>query len=164
MKPVLPLAALIIAGLGVAPGEDAVKSTDPGLEMKALEKSWSEAVVKRDVPAIDRILADDYVLTTPEGRLVTKAQIIESFRAPADPSYVLKSIDLAEMTVRFFGETALVSSRFTLNAEADGAVVATPFRHSDVFVRRHGAWRCEARQATRIRQSYGQVNPAGGKG
>ncbi len=161
MKTVPLFAVLIVAGLALARGQEAVKENDPRPVLKRLEATWSNAIVARDVTAIDRILADEYVLTTPEGRLVTKAQILKTLRAPADPSFVIKGADLDEMTIRFYGEVALVSSRFTLKVEAEGRNIETPFRHTDVFVKQPGGWRCEARQATRIRQSYGQ-DPAGG--
>ena len=161
MKTVPILTALIVAGLASARGEDAVTGDDPRPELKRLEMSWRDAVVARDAAAIDRILADAYVLTTPEGRLVPKAQILRAFRSPPDPSFEIKGVDLDEMTIRVFGEVALVSSRFTLKVHAEGRAIETPFRHTDAFVKRQGAWRCEARQATRIRQSYGH-DPADG--
>jgi ketosteroid isomerase-like protein len=160
MKPLAFLAALILVGLPAARGQDAARGGDPRQDLKSLEHAWSDAIVKRDTTAIDRILADDYVLTTPEGRLVTKAQILQTFRSPGDPSFVIQGVDLAEMTIRVFGETALVSCRFTLKVQSEGRKVETPFRHTDVFVKRPVGWRCESRQATRIRQSYGH-DPSG---
>lgn len=161
MKSTPFLAALMIAGLASAHGQDAARSGDPGSELKGLERAWGDAVVRRDAAALALILGDDYVLTTPEGRLVARAQILRSFRAPADPSFAIKGVDLDEMTVRVFGGVALVSSRFTIKVQTEGRTFETPFRHSDVFVRRPGGWRCEARQATRIRQSYGLINGVG---
>jgi ketosteroid isomerase-like protein len=155
MKPFPLLAALIIAGLPPARVQGAAKDGDPGQDLKGMERAWGDAVVRRDAAAIDRILTDDYILTTPEGQLATKAQVLRIIRSPGDPSFVIKGVDLEEMSIRVFGDTALVSSRFTLKVETEGRIVETSFRHTDVFVKRQDGWRCVSRQATRIRQSYG---------
>lgn len=155
MKPFLWFAALVVVGLPAARGQDAPKGGEPGGALKTLEETWGSAIVKRDLTAIDRILADDFVLTTPEGRLASKAQILQNLRSPSDPSFVIKGVDLDKYKIRVFGDSAVVSSRFTLKVQAEGRIVETPFRHTDVFIKRRGGWQCVARHATRIRQSYG---------
>jgi len=155
MKPFLWLIALVIVGLPPARGEDARKGGENDETLKALEGTWAEAIVKRDLPVIDRILSEDFVLITPEGRLASKAQVLQNLRSPADPTFVIKGADPDKFRVRVFGDTAVLSSRFTLKVQSEGRTLETPFRHTDVFVRRDGRWQCVARQATRIRQSYG---------
>lgn len=163
MRLVLLIAALIVAGGLCSQGQDATKGDDPRETLKRLEREWGDAIVKRDPATIDRIIADDYILTSPEGRLVTKAQILKTFRGPGDPSFVVMDVGLEEMTIRIFGETALVSSRFALKVQSEGRTIETPFRHTDVFVKQKGGWRCESRQATRIRQAYGHDPSGDGK-
>lgn len=155
MKTLPLLVALTVAGLAPARGQEAAKGGDTEKALKVVEDEWGAAIVKRDGAAMNRILTDDYTLTTPEGRLATKAQILKSLQAPTDPAFVIKGVGLEAMKTRVFGDTAVVSSRFTLKVLADGRTVETPFRHTDVFVKRQGGWRCVTRHATRIRQSYG---------
>jgi len=115
-----------------------------------LEHAWGDAIVHRDSATLEEILADDYTLTTPDGQVVSRSQEIENVLAPADGSVAITDVDVEDVGVRVFGETAVVSSRFTLTVSAEGRPVETPFRHTDVFVRDHDHWRCVARQATRI--------------
>ncbi|GAC1474328.1 MAG: hypothetical protein NVSMB9_24480 [Isosphaeraceae bacterium] len=148
-------AALLLAAPLAAAGQDRDRPGDSNRILTNLEKAWGDAVVKRDTTAIDRTLDDDYILITPEGQLVAKAQVLKSFKSPGNQTFRITGIDLGEMRIRIFGDTAVVSSRFTLKVEAEEGKVETPFRHTDVFVKRPDGWRCVARQATRIRQSYG---------
>jgi ketosteroid isomerase-like protein len=151
----MPLfAALILVGVSAARGLDADKAANPDQEVMRLEREWSDAIVKREVKVIDRILADDYTLITPEGQMVPKPKILDSFRAPPSTAFVVKTVAHDRMSVRIYGDTAVVTFRFTLKGEARGREVEAPFRHTDVFVKDHGQWRCVVRQATRVVEEY----------
>jgi len=129
------------------------RAADPSAterDLVKLEREWGDAIVHRDAATLARILADDYVLTTPFGQVVTKGQVVESLRIPRDDSFEIKGIEQDDLLARSYGDTAIVYSRFTLKGQAKGKNVATPFRHTDVFVKRDGRWRCVTRQATLI--------------
>jgi ketosteroid isomerase-like protein len=158
MKPI-PLTAVLILATGLpTSGQSVDTAGGPGQTLIRMEYEWGDAIVKRDADALDRILADDYVLTTPEGRVVPKPRILANFRAPRPAAYQVRGIDHDEVDARVYGDAAVVSSRFILKVRAAGRDVETPFRHTDVFVKQRGQWRCVARQATRIAESY---DPAG---
>src|SRR6266849_195374 len=60
----------------------------------AMENLWNRAELNNDAPAVQLLLADDFVMTVAEGTLYNKAQIVASV---ADKSYrpeVLQSSDL----------------------------------------------------------------------
>jgi hypothetical protein len=62
----------------------------------------------------------------------------------------LRGIDHDRMSVRVYGETAVVTERFTTKVVAGGRPVDSLFQHTDVFVKQDGGWRCVARHATRV--------------
>ena len=61
-----------------------------------LEHEWVEAVVRRDVAALDRILAEGFIATTPDGT-VTKVQYLENLRSG---ELVLDSVTYDDATLR----------------------------------------------------------------
>ncbi len=131
-------------------GGDIAKARDPGQELLALEREWNDAIMKRDTMRLDRILAGDYVLTTPEGLIVTKGELLEFFRSPEQEAVEVKGVGHDRTSVRVYGDTAVVISRFTMKVRAGGRPMETPFQHTDVFVKQRGSWRCVARHATRV--------------
>ena len=151
----MPLASVSIALLALAaalPGRARADDDAPAPErdLVKLEREWGDAIVHRDATTLANILDDEYVLTTPFGQVVTKAQMVESLRTPRDDSFKIKDVEQEDVFARFYGDTAVVYSRFTLKGVAEGKDVSTPFRHTDVFVKRDGRWRCVTRQATLI--------------
>jgi hypothetical protein len=44
------------------------------------ERQWAESVATGDTPAIERILADDFIGVDPKGHLYTKRQMIDDTR------------------------------------------------------------------------------------
>jgi len=49
-------------------------------ELIKLENDWNDAMVKRDLAALSRILADDWTFIDDEGTVVTKAQSLANFQ------------------------------------------------------------------------------------
>ena len=112
-----------------------------------LEHAWSDAVVKHDVDFIERMEADDYVSTGPDGAVLRKADDLAVARA----QFVkIESFILSDVKVRVFGETAVVTGETTFKGTAGDANVGGDFRWTDVFVNHDGHWQAEASQATRI--------------
>ena len=50
----------------------------------AMENAWNHAELKNDASAVQLLLAEDFVMTTAEGELYNKSQIVASIR---DKSY-----------------------------------------------------------------------------
>ena len=144
----IPLFALAAGLIGHARAAD--NAPAPERDLVKIEQEWGDAIVHHDASTLANILADEYVLTTPFGQVVTKAQMVESLRTPRDDSFKIKEVEQEDVFARFYGDTAVVYSRFTLKGVAAGKDVSTPFRHTDVFVKRDGRWRCVTRQATLI--------------
>ena len=75
-------------------------------QLKKLEMQWDEAGVKKDAGVYDRVLADDFTLTGPNGNLVTKAQFTAELKSGKD---TVSSSVLSDMKVRIYGDTAIVT-------------------------------------------------------
>ena len=69
-----------------------------------LERDWGDALAKRDLVALDRILGDDHSVISKDGSVLTKAQELAKHSESADELF-----DFEPMKVRVFGDTAVVT-------------------------------------------------------
>jgi len=112
-----------------------------------LEREWSNAWMKADTATIDRIESNDFVGVDAMGVVYTKAEDIASIK---NGEWKVQSIQLDDMKVRVYGDTAVVTGRFTQKAQYKGADRSYTGRFTDTWVNRGGRWQCVASQSTRI--------------
>jgi len=152
-------ALVLLAMLGVlapalyaarASGEEAkAQKHDNRREIDQLELAWRDAVMKADTAAMDKLLADDYMAILPNGTLQSKEQTLASLRSGATHFTVFKIFD---RKVRFYGTTALVTSRADVVGTAAGGGLSGSYRYTRVYVRdKQGAWKIVSFEANRIR-------------
>jgi ketosteroid isomerase-like protein len=60
--------------------EQALRVMSTEEEVRRIESDWGEAF-ERDMAALDRLMADDYVLTDPLGNVRTKAESLAAIEA-----------------------------------------------------------------------------------
>ena len=113
-----------------------------------MERDWTEAALKKDTAALDKILADDWVGQSPTG-VSTKAQSLADLKS-AD--YKVESQTLGEMKVRVFGNTAVVTGSDDEKSSYKGKDTSGHYLWTDVYVKRHGRWQAAASQATLMTQ------------
>jgi ketosteroid isomerase-like protein len=120
-------------------------------EIDQLEQTWRNAVMTKDVTAMDSLLADDYIAITANGTLQSKEQALTNLRAGA---LSFSSIEFSDRKVRFYDHTALVTSRAEVSgSNADGDVSGS-YRYTRVYVRdTKGVWKIVSFEASRIRDS-----------
>ena len=69
------------------PELQSIRFVYPQQELRGLESQWQEALTRRDEAILDRLMADDDVLTTVSGEVVKKARVlaeVKSANATAD--------------------------------------------------------------------------------
>jgi ketosteroid isomerase-like protein len=124
------------------------KMTDEQTIMK-MEQEMMDGVIKGDVSAYDKYVADSAVFTDPGGMLVNKAQSIAMFKA-GDLKFESSKID--GMKVQMFGNTAVVTFTTTDKGTYKGRDISGQYRWTDVFVKMGGKWKLVAGQGTLIMQ------------
>jgi ketosteroid isomerase-like protein len=120
-----------------------------GQEVGKLEREVGEAITRRDGAALDRLIADDFILTNPFGQVMTKKEAID---AVTSSGYELDSLVNEEIRVRVFGDVAVATALGTAKGSHDGHEVVGRFRYLRVWVKREGCWRAVAAQSTNIPQ------------
>jgi ketosteroid isomerase-like protein len=106
--------------------------------IRQAESDWAESSVKRDVTLLKRILADDFVGVSHDGKRYSKADEINE--APTQPSEYLSN-HLIEVEIRFFGDAAVAqgSEEWKKKDGTTGRYVWT-----DTWIRRGGKWQIVA--------------------
>ncbi len=102
------------------------------------ESQWAESVASGDTKAIERILADDFIGTDPEGNLYNKATMIAETKDA--PKYFVSN-HLDQVKIRFFGNTAVAqgSESWERRNGERGRFVWT-----DTWILRNGRWQIVA--------------------
>jgi ketosteroid isomerase-like protein len=124
-------------------------NTDSKDEVAKLNRQWMESYVRRDIGFLERYLADDYTSTFPDGAVLDKMGEIESLRSGA---IALTQMTPSEMTVRVYGDAAVLTGQSSIKAKVNGEEVSGEYRFTDVWVRRSNQWQAVASQVTRIAQ------------
>ncbi len=110
-----------------------------------MERQAKEASLHRDADFSLRTLAEDYVAITPLGQVTTKQETI-SARRSGQLRY--ESMNVSDMVVRLYGDTAVVTARAEVKGRQLGEDFSGPYRYTRVWVRRNGRWQTVSYQAT----------------
>jgi len=114
-------------------------------QLKKQESDWAAAEVKKDYAVLDRIMADEYISTDPDGKVFSKAQTIASFKSDQN---VVTSEAVSELEVHVYGDAAVVTG--LTKETVKGHPGTDTYRFTDTWVKRGGAWQCVAGHASRV--------------
>jgi len=153
MKPSVAVSALVITlfSLGAHQMRDSNAGQNGNIEetIRQLDKQWIKAYPRRDTALLERIYADDLVVTNPDGSIGNKAQEISGLKSG---TFSFESITNEEVRVRVFGNLAVVSGRSMMKGRYKEQDISGGYRYTDVYVKRQGSWQAVALQITRITQ------------
>lgn len=116
-------------------------------EVRRVESDWGDAFEQRDFGALDRIMADEYILTDPLGNVRGKA---ESLAALATNEVRFDSTESDNVTVCINGDTAVVTGRSTFKGRYRGWSMAGQYQYTDVLVKRNGSWQAISSHITAV--------------
>ncbi|RKR44204.1 nuclear transport factor 2 family protein [Paraburkholderia sp. BL17N1] len=134
----LTLAILLASSLA----SPAFASDQDEATLKAMEQTWATATANTDRVALEKLLDDSFVDTTPSGSHRSKSDLL---LAPPPPPGSTQT--LMDMEVRVNGDTAIVTGINQFRANRGARPVDYSF--TDVFVRKSEGWRAIAAQMIR---------------
>jgi ketosteroid isomerase-like protein len=123
--------------------------TDIESEVFKLEEELTQTEMRVDVQALDRIYADDIMVTAPIGVCVDKPAVMTEIRAAADGAVVSK-YDKEDLKVRAFGDTAVSSYRMSAEAVFEGTEIKRQLCITNVWMKRNGEWQIVARHTASL--------------
>ena len=141
MKYTLSILLTIISLAFAAHGQANKEISRSEQEVRKLERSWLDAYEKRDVEAMNAIVADDFTITFTDGSIQTKPQIIESLKRPGGSSskFVTESVQS-----RMYGDTVILIGLVISEWKQDGKPMTDRSRYTDTYVKRNGKWQVVA--------------------
>jgi uncharacterized protein (TIGR02246 family) len=118
-------------------------------QVMALNRAWAEAITKGDAAALNRILADDVIVTSGSGEIRSKAAEIKDSAGHPDPDFVwIRSFTTEDVRIRIYGDAAVVTGRAKWGFKYRGQEVNQERRYTHVYVKRQGQWKIVAQQTS----------------
>lgn len=119
-------------------------------EVRKLERSWLDAYEQLDAEAMERIVADDFTITFPDGNIQTKPQIMTSLKRPRRPTQPAMRFYTEDVQSRAYGETVILIGRVITEYQRDGKTVKEQSRYTDTYVKRNGRWQVVASHLSNV--------------
>lgn len=146
------LVLLTLSGLAFAQTEKQVSGDLSKAEREVLGviNEWREAMMIRDMDVLEKIFAEDVIITTFGGKTRGKKAELEAVKP--NSKYQRVSITNEDVRIKAYGETAVV----TALAKMYVPVIKTlgiAFRYTSVFVKKDGRWQIVALHISRIEDS-----------
>ncbi len=159
MTRMLAVVALGVAALTVAFGQAGAKRATREdrvvEEIKRMDRQWIiEAYSSKDLKDFDRIVAEDFLITGSNGKILNKAQkranVVADYTEPA-PGAIFK-IEESSARVRVFDKIAISTGCIIENYTYKGNKINDRVYFTNTYLKRGGRWQVVASQFTRIRQ------------
>ena len=126
------------------------QESDPGTAaaIRALEKQWTVGQARNDNRALDMIF-DNALVYVEYGRLVSKGEYLSRIK---DQTANLDQISMEPMSVRSFGDTAIVVGTYTESQVIRGKRTMQQWRFVDTWVYKKKGWVLVAAAAAPVAQ------------
>ena len=118
-------------------------------EIRNLEEHLTDLEMRVDVPSLDKIYADDLMVTAPIGICVDKAAVMNEVRQAADKA-VIRRFDKNDLKVRAYGDTAVSSYSVSAEATFEGTEINRQLCVTNVWMKRNDRWQIVARHTASL--------------
>jgi len=116
-------------------------------QLKQMEDDWAKAIKNKDAATLRRIIAEDWVTTNEEGKVLNREQYVSQNASNPD---VIESNENFDMRVRAYGNSAVVTGGSKEKGARKGAAYTDTYRWTDVFVNRGGRWQAVVSQWAKV--------------
>ena len=105
--------------------------------VEQIEYELVDAFLKRDIRALGRILADEFIITDPHGPSFTKEQYLADLETER---VSFKSLVIDEIEVRVIDGTAVVTGKATADGRSKDGPYKGQYTFMDVYLRKRAGW------------------------
>jgi ketosteroid isomerase-like protein len=119
-----------------------------GRSVLAAMENFKQAILASDTAELARIWIEDYTFVNPQGAVVTGAQRLANIGSGNTNVQVIDNE--REITVRVFGDAAVVQNLSTLRGSFSGQPTDTDLRGTFVWLHRNGRWWLVTNQLTPV--------------
>ncbi|HEV7644523.1 MAG TPA: nuclear transport factor 2 family protein [Pyrinomonadaceae bacterium] len=143
MKAALAIFLLLLGGLTAA-----AQSGKAETEVRAANKAWTDAQVNGDLEALDKLFAEELIVTSGNGALRDKKG--ELADAKPDPDFKTYFFNTEDLRIKIYDKAAVVTGHAKWRTSYKGKDSDNERRFTCVYVKRDGRWQMVALQVTRI--------------
>ena len=132
------MAACFVAALPYASAQDHQHREHKRAEraqIVALEKEWQRAALADDLPAMDKLLSDDYLGITATGEVLTKTQQLARMR---DRKFMLSKLEISDTRIKLIGNIAIVTCLAQVEGTSEDEPLHGAYRYTRVYQRLAG--------------------------
>lgn len=123
------------------------KNKDAGAEVRLhrLNILYDSALMKHDTAFLKKIYSDDYIYTTPEGKLLNKEQQLVNI-AVSELKWISGSSE--DVKTKVYDDIAVMTGAFRANGTYRGSPVTILERYTAVWKKTDTSWQLIAEQGT----------------
>ena len=136
-----PLVAHNMQQLAISQAED---------EVRKLERQWLDTYEQNDSSMMTKIVADDFMITFPNGIQQTKPDIMNMIKSPSSGPKMRFYTE--EVKSRAYGDTVILSGKVVTEYMRDGKQVQEKSRYTDTYVKRNGRWQVVASHLSNVEE------------
>jgi uncharacterized protein (TIGR02246 family) len=103
----------------------------------ALIQEYTNAVINRDTSVVERLFADDYISTAPNGHVGNKSQEIAELKSGV---MTITKVEIDDFHARIDGNSAVTNFLTTIFFKVNNEDGSAQYRTTCAFVKRDGRW------------------------
>jgi ketosteroid isomerase-like protein len=140
---------MVLGAASLAAEPEAARADRQAAELyiKEAEAEWAQTDVTNDASVLRRIIADDFVAVDPDGKVLSKKDVVARAVEGKTPSDILSN-KVLYANVRFYGDNLAVAQgreSWVLRAGGGGDYIWV-----DTWLKRKGKWQVIASQDTKL--------------
>ena len=124
-------------------------------EIEKLEDKLWQAEKSLDVDALDRIYADDIMVTAPIGIVVDKPAVMTEVRNAAAHA-TIGTYGKDNLKLRVYGDTVVTSYRMAIEGQYEQTTIKRQLQITNVWLKRKGGWQVVYRHTASLEQDKAQ--------
>jgi ketosteroid isomerase-like protein len=143
---IMNLIFTVIAGLFILagnPGEPLKKDVEAAISI------YEKALKNKDAPALDGILADNFILTTASGKILKKKDMLANL-ARQDTKY--EAFETTGVELRILENTAIETGKVRTKGTRSGKLFSETTLYTDVWVREKNQWKLLAEHSSFVKE------------
>ena len=136
---------LCLIGIAQSAGTGGDRKTQ---EVVRFWEEWRDARVRGDLDAMRQMMAPDFTSTHSDAKVLSREEYVQIWNPKKRK---LQAIDLSDMKVRFYGDTAIVVLKATVRNPEEGPDRALPpLQVTSTIVKSNGRWQAVAMHVSRV--------------
>jgi hypothetical protein len=145
------LILLLLASVVVAPQGTKVADSVAAKEVLEMKRQYDMALMGADSGWFERAFVDDYLLILGDATTYTKSEYI---RQLTSRELIWETVTGQDQRVRIYGDTAVVTGRFSGKGRLNEKPFTTDERFTSVWIRRNGRWNAVSEHAVCLRHRH----------